>query len=153
MYAAAAAVALLGCGGSAAPSLPAWVFSAYAGENGYPGAHWARVGYDHVKPVTFNYFEAAFRLPLVIVSPYAKRGYISHRVHYTGSILHFIEHTYGLRRLGKSDARSDRFEDGIDFSQKPLQYIPIKPPGSLQSLFEDDLPSYGDQPLNAQRRD
>jgi phospholipase C len=67
--------------------------------------------YDHVKPVTFGYFEPGFRIPLVIVSPYAKRGYVSHRVHYVGSILHFIEHAFGLKSLNASDARSDRFEE------------------------------------------
>ena len=30
--------------------------------------------YDHVEPTTFDYFEPGFRIPLVIVSPYARRG-------------------------------------------------------------------------------
>jgi phospholipase C len=109
--------------------------------------------YDHVKPATFDYFEAGFRLPLVIVSPYARRGYVSHHVHYIGSILHFIEYTYGLPSLGTSDARSDRFDDCFDYHQKPLPYVPVLPPGSFASLFESDLPSYGETPSDPDRRD
>ncbi|HEY2473777.1 MAG TPA: alkaline phosphatase family protein [Candidatus Cybelea sp.] len=92
--------------------------------------------FDDVKPRTFNYYEAGFRLPLVILSPYARRGYVSHHVHYTGSILHFIEYVYALGSLGKSDARSDRFDDCFDFRQKPLQYMPVTPPGSFGDMLQ-----------------
>ena len=109
--------------------------------------------YDHVKPATFDYFEPGFRIPMVIVSPYAKRGYISHHVHYIGSILHFIEHTYGLGSLHTADARSDRFNDCFDFAQKPLPYVPVKLPGSFESLFETNLPSYGTHPQDPTLRD
>jgi hypothetical protein len=73
------------------------------------------------------------------VSPYARRGYISHNVHYTGSLLHFIEYTFGLPSLHTTDARSDRFEDCFDFLQKPLRYIPVRPPRSLRSLLHSEL--------------
>ncbi|HEV3092160.1 MAG TPA: alkaline phosphatase family protein [Candidatus Cybelea sp.] len=109
--------------------------------------------FDHVKPATFDYYEPGFRIPLVIVSPYARRGYISHHVHYTGSILHFIEYVYGLRSLHKSDARSDRFDDCFDFTQRPLPYILVPPPSSVQSLFESDLPAYGSTPADPRLRD
>lgn len=109
--------------------------------------------YDHVKPATFDYFEPGFRIPLVIVSPYARRGYISHKVHYIGSILHFIELTYGLRSLHTSDARSDAFDDCFDFAQKPLPYVPVKVPGSFERLFETNLPAYGRHPQDPSERD
>jgi phospholipase C len=109
--------------------------------------------YDHVKPTTFNYFEPGFRIPLVIVSPYAKRGYISHNVHYIGSILHLIEHTYGLPSLHTTDARADRFDDCFDFSQKPLRYIPVTVPGSFEALFDTNLSSYGRHPQDPRERD
>jgi phospholipase C len=109
--------------------------------------------YDHVKPATFDYFEPGFRIPLVIVSPYAKRGYVSHHVHYTGSILHFIERIYGLRSLHTADARSDAFEDCFDFAQRPLPYVPVKLPGSFERLFETNLPQYGAHPTDPSVRD
>jgi phospholipase C len=109
--------------------------------------------FDHVKPATFDYYEPGFRLPLVIVSPYARRGYVSHDVHYTGSILHFIEHVYGLRSLGTSDRRSDRFDDCFDFSQKPLPYVLVPPPGNFASLFESNLAPYDGAPADPALRD
>lgn len=109
--------------------------------------------YDHVKPVTFDYFEPGFRIPLVIVSPYAKRGYVSHNVHYIGSILHFIEHTFGLGSLHASDARSDLFQDCFDFRQPPLRYVPVRAPGSFERLFETNLPAYGTHPQDPSERD
>jgi phospholipase C len=127
---------------------PSWVTSVFnaLGESGY----WKDTAivltyddwggwFDDVKPVTFNYYEAGFRIPLVIVSPYARRGYISHNVHYTGSLLHFIEYTFGLPSLHTTDARSDRFEDCFDFLQKPLRYIPVQAPQSLRSLLHSEL--------------
>lgn len=55
--------------------------------------------YDHVPPKIINSYEYCFRVPLIIVSPYAKPGYISHVTHDFGSILKFIEKTYGLTFL------------------------------------------------------
>ncbi|MBV8489076.1 MAG: hypothetical protein JO199_01010 [Candidatus Eremiobacteraeota bacterium] len=107
--------------------------------------------YDHVKPVSWNKYEPGFRLPLVIVSPYAKRGYISHDAHYTGSILRFIEKTYGLESLRVTDAKSDAFNDVFDFSQTPLNYVPVKFKGSFERLFETNLPQYGSHPTGPER--
>jgi phospholipase C len=74
--------------------------------------------YDEVRPpVQFNAFEPGFRLPFVAVSPYARRGYISHVTHYWGSVLHFCETTFGLGSLQRSDARSDDLHDMFDFTQ------------------------------------
>jgi phospholipase C len=84
--------------------------------------------FDEVKPpVQFNAFEPGFRVPFVAVSPYAKRGYVSHDVHYMGSILHYVEMLFGLGSLGTSDARSDDLSDVFDTTQKPLPYVPITP--------------------------
>jgi phospholipase C len=85
-------------------------------------------------PTTFNAFEPGFRLPFVVVSPYARRG-VSHATHYWGSVLHFIEGNFGLGSLGTSDARSDDLADMFDFTQQPLPYVPIKAPQSTQSFF------------------
>ena len=56
--------------------------------------------YDHVALPIYNSYEYGFRVPLVIVSPYAKLGYVSHVTHDFGSILRFIEETFGLPSLG-----------------------------------------------------
>jgi len=45
--------------------------------------------YDHVAPTIHNSYEYGFRVPLIVVSPYAKRGYVSHVTHDFGSLLKF----------------------------------------------------------------
>jgi phospholipase C len=83
--------------------------------------------FDEVKPPNqFNSFDPGFRMPFVVVSPYAKRGYVSHNLHFVGSYLHYIESTFGLGSLGTADSRSDDLIDMFNYSQQPLNYIPVR---------------------------
>ncbi len=84
--------------------------------------------YDHVSPPIYNHYELGFRVPLVIVSPYAKKGYVSHTQHEFGSILKFAEETYGLGSLNTTDVRADDLMDSFDFTQNPRKFTPIKAP-------------------------
>jgi phospholipase C len=84
--------------------------------------------YDHVKPPFYNHYELGFRVPLVVVSPYAKRGYVSHKVHEFGSILKFAEKTFDLGSMQTTDVRSDNLYDAFDFKQRPRAFVPIKAP-------------------------
>jgi phospholipase C len=87
--------------------------------------------YDHVipkqypDPVTNAYEGLGFRIPLIVVSPYAKAGYISHKRHELASSLKFIEATFGLPSLGGADARADAFADIFDYTQAPIPFQPI----------------------------
>jgi phospholipase C len=81
--------------------------------------------YDHVKPQIYNSYELGFRVPLIVISPYAKPGYVSHVPHEFGSILKFIEERYGLPTLGYTDERADDLSDCFNFSQPPLPYRPV----------------------------
>ena len=88
--------------------------------------------YDHVKPPLYNSYELSFRVPLIAISPYAKAHFVSHNRHEFGSILKFIEETFGLPSLHTTDVRSDDLMDCFDFSQKPrkFEHIPAKYPPS-----------------------
>ena len=73
-----------------------------------------------------------FRVPLIVISPYAKAGYISHQEHEIASTLRLIEETFGLavdrRGLGQRRMRTgaaDGFDDMFDFTQQPLHYKKI----------------------------
>jgi len=84
--------------------------------------------YDHVAPPKlYNAYELGFRVPLIVVSPFAKHGYVSHSVHEFGSILKFTEETFGLGTLGYTDARADDLLDCFDFTQ------PVGPFRMIQS--------------------
>ena len=82
--------------------------------------------YDHAKPQQFNAYELGFRVPLIVVSPYARAGYVSHVQHEFGSILKFTENTFGLGSLGYTDARADDLSDCFNFSQTPLVFRTIQ---------------------------
>jgi phospholipase C len=63
------------------------------------------------------------RVPMLIVSPYAKEGHVSH-VHYEhGSILRFVEDRFGLGRLAASDTRAfSPQKDCFDFEGPPRAF-------------------------------
>jgi phospholipase C len=88
--------------------------------------------YDHVSPMIYNSYELGFRVPLVVISPYAKNHYVSHVQHEFGSILKFTEKIFGLPSLHTTDVRSDDLFDCFDFSQPPTKFkhIPAKYPPS-----------------------
>jgi phospholipase C len=95
--------------------------------------------YDHVHPPQYADPQTGareglgFRVPLIVISPYAKPGYISHAPHQheIASTLHFIEQTFGLQPIcypnctkknSYADQRADAFDDMFDYTQKPLHY-------------------------------
>jgi phospholipase C len=86
--------------------------------------------YDHVAPQIYNSYELGFRVPLIVISPYTPRGYVSHTQHEFGSILKFIEEDFGLESLGTTDARADDLADCFDFQQQPRRFVHIDAPRS-----------------------
>jgi phospholipase C len=83
--------------------------------------------WDHVPPPQLDYRGLGFRVPLIIVSPYAKKGYVSHTQYEFGSILKFAETTFGLASLDTTDVRANNLTDAFDFSQKPRAFVEIPP--------------------------
>jgi phospholipase C len=59
--------------------------------------------WDHVAPPTIDQWGPGVRVPMIIVSPWAKRGYVDHTQYETLSILRFIEHRWGLSALTSRD--------------------------------------------------
>src|SRR5579871_3869297 len=84
--------------------------------------------YDHVAPPYRDYDGNGFRVPLLVISPYAKKNYVSHTQYETASVLHFAEDLYGLGRLAAADTRANSPADAFDFSKKPRPFVAIKAP-------------------------
>lgn len=83
--------------------------------------------YDHVAPPRVDAFGLGFRVPALLVSPYAKRGDVDHtRLEHT-SILKFIEDNWGIAPLSTRDAHANDLLSAFDFGQKP------RPPELLSS--------------------
>jgi len=103
--------------------------------------------YDLVAPPVSgtNSYEMGFRVPLIVVSPYAKASYISHVQHDFGSILKFIETTFGLSTVGPNagyaDSRSDDLSDCFDFSQTPLTFTKIQSKFDANHFLNDKRPA------------
>jgi phospholipase C len=85
--------------------------------------------YDHVKPPHLDFDGLGFRVPLLVISPFAKRGHVSHVQYEHGSLLRFIEDRFGLARLAASDARANSpADDCFDFGQPPRKFVPFGKP-------------------------
>jgi phospholipase C len=83
--------------------------------------------YDEVAPRLKDYDGLGFRVPLLVISPYAKHGHVSHVRYETTSVLRFAEDVFGLRQLTAADRRANSpATDCFDFSQRPRKFIPIK---------------------------
>lgn len=82
--------------------------------------------YDHVPPPQLDTMGLGFRVPLIVVSPFAKRAYVSHVQHEFGSILKFTEEQFGLPSLGTTDARADDLSDCFNFGQRMEKFVPVK---------------------------
>ena len=82
--------------------------------------------YDHVSPPQLDVMGLGFRVPLIVVSPFAKRAYVSHTQHEFGSILKFTEEQFGLPSLGTTDARADDLSDCFNFGQRLQRFVPVK---------------------------
>jgi phospholipase C len=95
--------------------------------------------YDHVAPTIYNSYELGFRVPLIVISPYAKQGYVSHVQHEDGSILKFTEETFGLPSLGTTDERSDDLSDCFDFGSSPHRFKPIHAEYSARYFLDQPL--------------
>ena len=76
--------------------------------------------YDHVPPPVVDSFGLGPRVPLLIVSPYARPGYISHTQYEFSSLLRFAEERFGLASLTTRDFLTNDMFDSFDFQQRPL---------------------------------
>jgi phospholipase C len=75
--------------------------------------------WDHVAPPVIDRWGPGTRVPAIIVSPYARKGYIDHTPYDTTSILKFIETRWNLEPLGTRDANADNMLKAFDFAQAP----------------------------------
>lgn len=96
--------------------------------------------YDHVAPKIHNVYEYGFRVPLIVVSPYAKLAFVSHVTHDFGSILKFLEEVYGLPSLGYADGGDDDLSDCFDFNQPPTPFQVVPSSLSAAHFLNDKRP-------------
>lgn len=77
--------------------------------------------YDHVPPPQVDKYGYGFRVPALLVSPYARRGHIdSTELDYT-SALKFIQENWGLEPLATRDAAANNILSAFDFDSPPRE--------------------------------
>jgi phospholipase C len=97
--------------------------------------------FDHVPPPAVDADGYGFRVPGIIVSPYARRGYIDSTTYDFTSILRFIEDNWGLEPLSGRDATANSIATSLDL---------VAPPRA--AVFPG--PTYPDRPdIEARNRD
>ena len=89
-----------------------------------------------ISPELGGFDRLGFRVPLIVVSPWARRNYVSHVVHSHTSILRFLEAKFDLPAFTKRDANADAMLDLFDFASPPRLEIPdfAEPPVDATQL-------------------
>jgi phospholipase C len=75
--------------------------------------------YDHVPPPQVDKYGYGPRVPALVISPWAKPGYISHLYYDFTSPLKLIEEHFGLAPLADRDRAANNMLDCFDFQQRP----------------------------------
>ena len=104
--------------------------------------------YDHVAPPQADEAGYGFRVPLLIISPYAKKGFVDHVLSDHTSILKFIETTFSLSPLTTRDAQANSLLEAFDFNQTPRE--PLVLPGAFVPDHYPLLLSENDNPYLTQ---
>jgi phospholipase C len=97
--------------------------------------------YDDAVPPQIDFRGPGLRVPAIIISPYARRHYVTHTQYEFGSVLRFIEDNFGLPQLGTvkqgyTDARATSIGDSFDFTQKPRPFDVIHAPYPASTFIQ-----------------
>jgi phospholipase C len=99
--------------------------------------------YDNVAPPKVNPWGLGPRVPALIISPYARQGYVDHGAYSFASLLRMVEDRYGLLPLTKLDAESTPPLGSFDFNAAPAAPLllppapcPIIPPVNISGAAE-----------------
>jgi phospholipase C len=94
--------------------------------------------FDHVVPprvpdlrssrdLNQDFGQMGFRIPAVVASPYARRGYVDHSIYGFESILKMIRYRYGLAPLTPRDLYANNIAAAFDFDSAPDLTVPDLP--------------------------
>lgn len=85
--------------------------------------------YDHVPPPLGPERQTMYgmRVPAIILSPYARQGYVDHSFYSFTSMLKFAEDTFNLPSLGTLDGKANGLSSAFDYKQRPLPPLVVTP--------------------------
>jgi len=99
--------------------------------------------YDHVAPQQIDGYGLGFRVPLLVISPYAKKGFIDHTQYEFSSMLHFTEDDLGLPTLTNRDKAANDMMGVFDFNQSARPPLLLKQ-RTCKLAIQYNNPNYDD---------
>jgi phospholipase C len=88
-----------------------------------------------------NFSWTGYRVPLIVISPFAKKNYVSHTVMDATAYLKFTENRFGLPNLTQRDAAEPDMSEFFDFSNPPWTTPPTPPAQNTGgACYFDHLP-------------
>lgn len=110
--------------------------------------------YDHVPPppacipddvppetgandVQAEFDRYGFRVPLIVISPYSRPGYVSHSTYDLTSVLRLLEARWNLPALTARDANATPITDLFDFDRQALLDPPPMPAATIDPAQEE----------------
>ena len=122
--------------------------------------------FDHVVPprvpdlrassdLNSDFGQMGFRVPAVVVSPYARRGHVDHTIYGFESILKMIRYRYGLPPLTPRDLFANNIAAAFDFESKPDLTPPSlpQPPEVMSAACSGSIAGRLERQCRARRRD
>ena len=101
--------------------------------------------YDHVEPIPVDHVGLGFRVPMLTISPYTRRGVIDDKIGEFSSPLRFISDNWGLSYLTPRIAKTHNFEHVFDFKAAPrppsVTGTRVKTYGTFDQ-FPEDFPGW-----------
>ena len=90
---------------------------------------------------TCDFTYTGYRVPLIVISPFSKKHYVSHTVADYTAILKFIETRFGLPSLTRRDAAQMDMTEFLDFVNVPWLTPPTTPPQNIgEACYLNALP-------------
>jgi phospholipase C len=96
---------------SAIQSSPLWADTAIIITYDEHGGRW-----DHVAPPVIDRWGPGLRVPAIVISPFARKGFVDHTQYDTSAILKLIETRWSLPPLSDRDAASGDMLTAFDFN-------------------------------------
>jgi phospholipase C len=88
-----------------------------------------------------NFTLSGFRVPLIVISPFAKKNFVSHNPADYTAILRFLEHRFSLPSLTARDAAQMDMTEFFDFDNPPWMNPPNPPAQNVNlGCYKDHLP-------------
>ena len=99
--------------------------------------------YDPVYPPQPDYYGLGPRVPMIIISPYVKPGFVTHTQYEFSSVLSFIERRFKLGNLSQRDLNAANMTDAFNFTNAPMPPLVLNqrtcPTGAVVSIDDHNV--------------